>query len=148
MEHAFNKHTSHYKFEDCYKQPAKAGPCHRSAPKATSKSRNDKHYTQVSSSRLTNKVSASTHHSPGKPKHEKLLKTSVLNYLHKCRSEYEDVSTTTTHPKSTKHIRSTNAAEPDQRTVKRVLTQKVSEGEILERTAELLGMYRRRCEGL
>ena len=60
---------------------------------------------------MNNKISASTHHSPSKPKPEKLLKTSVLNYLHKCRSEYEETSTMLTHP--SKIIKSMNAVEQE-----------------------------------
>lgn len=132
---------SNYKFIDYFRHsPIKTPSCPKSAPKHKS----DKLYTQTSSSRITNKVSVSTHHSPGRPKHQKLLKTSVLNYLHKCRSEYEDNNTNLTQPKSAQQIKFSNVVDCDKKTLKRTTTHK-NHTEILDRTTELLGMYRKKC---
>jgi NAD-dependent DNA ligase len=115
MEHVFKKHMSHYKFIDYFKNsPAKVDASYQkpSNRNSTIKHKSDKLYTQVSSSsRGTNKVSASRHQSPAKQKQEKLLKTSVLNYLHKCRSEYEENSTSLTQPKSSKNLKSINIVD-------------------------------------
>lgn len=114
MEHTFKKHMSHYKFIDYFKQsPIKMDASyHKYANrKSTAKHKSDKLYTQISSSsRATNKISASSHQSPSKPKQEKLTKTSVLNFLHKCRSEYEETTTNLTQPKSTKNLKSIHHA--------------------------------------
>lgn len=131
MEHPFKKHMSHYKFIDYFRQsPVKidASSYHKYTNRVSNKHKSDKLYTQISSSsRATNKISVSTHQSPSKPKQEKLLKTSVLNYLHKCRSEYEETFTNLTQQKSTKNLKSTKIVDRDEKTVKNYYIKKNNE---------------------
>ena len=146
MEHTFKKHASHYRLSDCSKQsPAKGDTAKPHTRKSTPKHKTDKLYTQFSSSsRMNNKISASTHHSPSKPKPEKLLKTSVLNYLHKCRSEYEETSTMLTHHNPSKTAKSMNMPEQEASS-KCFCDSKPVQSELLARTSSLLNSYKSKC---
>lgn len=96
-ENLQNKFINYFKYSEPQKASSSLSKCKKSNRKSTFKDKGDIFYTQISSNRQhLCKTSMSNHISPGKAKDEKLFKTSTMNYLQKCRSEYEE--------KSAKHI--------------------------------------------
>lgn len=68
----------------------------------------------------------------------------MLNYLHKCRSEYEETSTMLTHHNPTKTVKSMNLPEPETSS-KCFCENKLMQSEILVRASNLLNNYKDKC---
>lgn len=89
MEQSFKKNVSYHKLFDSYQMSPNTydySYSKTSQKKSLPKQKHSKLYTQTSTSRINNKLSISIQQSPQKNKKEKLMKTSILNFLHKCRS--------------------------------------------------------------
>ena len=163
MEQTFKKQASHNRFIDYFnptpsptrhpyslKHCPPSNPTHPSSQQSGQKA--IKFNTQVASSRTAKKIAPSTHMSP---KHNS--KNSMLSYLHKCRSDWEEsTSTVMTQSKQTvkahhPQAKSTLLSQNSTKTVnndRRRSSSRSRNKQLVQRTESVLSIYRSRCSKL